>query len=622
MEDTIRTKLTERGCVVVKINDSDDAVKCTVTYICTCKKGETTKKWSVAKGISDCDECLSEKKRSANDEKIRKTGEAKGFTNIGVERIAKGSKIRPFVKFTCKCGNVDGVSSAEFCKESFVNCAKCAKETNVPETVKKTPDMIIAEIGAVKGFTNVKPIHKRENGKSRITVEFICSCGGNIREVKVETFKKDSFAGCDNCSKKTKSKNIKAAIGIKEEDIRNFLTDSGCDFIEIVSGNNTKSYVIKYNCECCEECQKTWISIKNNPYCDKCMKQKLLEKKDEEIKKLLIEKGHTFVSAKREGEKDRIMVEFVCKCGKPKISQWDIIIRDGFGGCEECAREISTKKMKETSNTPEYKEKIAKSNMDKYGVKTTFQVPEVKDKIKQTMLQNYGVENPSQSVEIKAKKRETTQLHYGVDSPLQSAEIRDKIKQTMLQKYGVENPSQLDDIKIKKIETSMKNYGVEFPSQSDEIKEKIKNTLFEKYGYESHFQSSDMHMKQQIFKEYKFSSGRIAKYQGYEHFALDYLTNILHENEDNIFTCYDLCINEEMPEFWYNTQDGKAHRYFPDIYVCSSEFKGTFIEIKAVNEFHSAYLDLKINSVLQKGYSILLWRFDTDGNLVENKKYN
>lgn len=144
----------------------------------------------------------------------------------------------------------------------------------------------------------------------------------------------------------------------------------------------------------------------------------------------------------------------------------------------------------------EYKQKVANTLMQKYGVEHTFQATEIKQKIKETNLQKYGVEHPSQCEEIKERVKQTVQEHFGVNYPMQAKEVQEKSKQTCLKKYGVEWSSQCEEIKEKIKQSNIQKYGVEHTFQCEQIKEKAKKTIQEHFGVEHHLQNPKIMQKQ------------------------------------------------------------------------------------------------------------------------------
>lgn len=100
----------------------------------------------------------------------------------------------------------------------------------------------------------------------------------------------------------------------------------------------------------------------------------------------------------------------------------------------------------------------------KYGVDNVSQLPMVREKIIKTNLEKFGGIAPLQNEEIKKKVKETTRKKYKVDNVMQSPEIQEHLKNTMLEKYGVENyfnlPGVRDSIVKKTIKTKTGNKTV------------------------------------------------------------------------------------------------------------------------------------------------------------------
>jgi len=132
----------------------------------------------------------------------------------------------------------------------------------------------------------------------------------------------------------------------------------------------------------------------------------------------------------------------------------------------------------------------------KYGCDNPFQSQEIKQKIADSNLQKYGVVNPTQNEEIRKKQKSTCLEKYGVENPFQSQEIKDKIKRQNINLYGVENSFQRKEVQEKQKKTIQKNYKVSHYSKTDEYKEKIINTNLERYGVEQTFMAS--HIQEQI----------------------------------------------------------------------------------------------------------------------------
>jgi len=179
---------------------------------------------------------------------------------------------------------------------------------------------------------------------------------------------------------------------------------------------------------------------------------------------------------------------------------------------------------------------------------------------------------------------------YGVEFSLQSQLVRDKGKETCLEKYGVEHPQQSHVIRDKVKTTCLERYGVEHPMQNTEIFEKMMKTRFKR-------------------KPYTFKSGETIECQGYEPWALK-------DIEDNYNYSYEDYMNEPDVQFWYDTNDGKKHRYHKggDIPFLK---ENKLIEVKSPHTFYADFYVnlLKAQCVLENGYDFEFWVYDNKKNL-------
>lgn len=124
------------------------------------------------------------------------------------------------------------------------------------------------------------------------------------------------------------------------------------------------------------------------------------------------------------------------------------------------------------------------------------------DKARETNLEKLGVDNPAKSSFIKEKIEKTNIRKYGVKSYLQTKEKQIKSKITSKERYGTDHPAQSEIIKNKIIDTCMKNYGVMHHQQTNEWKEKIKIIVLEKYGVDNVMKSEEIKNKlKNILKE-------------------------------------------------------------------------------------------------------------------------
>lgn len=136
--------------------------------------------------------------------------------------------------------------------------------------------------------------------------------------------------------------------------------------------------------------------------------------------------------------------------------------------------------------SPELKEKIVATNIERYGVESALSSPEVQAKIRETNLERYGVENGGASEQAAEHRKQTNLDRYGVESVLELEEIQEKIKQTWMDHYGVDNPMKDPDVarrfKEHRDQTMLERYGAVSSVNVPEIKQKISDTMMERYG--------------------------------------------------------------------------------------------------------------------------------------------
>jgi hypothetical protein len=259
----------------------------------------------------------------------------------------------------------------------------------------------------------------------------------------------------------------------------------------------------------------------------------------------------------------------------------------------EALQEATMKKFgkKFYSQTDEYKEKVKQTYLQKYGTEHILQLPKIREMIIETNIKKYGVPNPQQNENVRNKLKETNLKRYGKDNYFKTDEFKQKIKQIFLRKYGKEYYTMTDEYKIKSKKTNMEKYGCEYPLQNKEISEKIC-----KHSYR--------------LKDYTLPSGKIIKYQGYEHFAYNELLLVQNLDENELITS-----RIEVPEIWYDDDNGKRHRYYVDIFIPS---QNKCIEVKSTWTMKkSRFIFEKQQSVKQLGYECEIWVYDKNGELIE-----
>lgn len=208
---------------------------------------------------------------------------------------------------------------------------------------------------------------------------------------------------------------------------------------------------------------------------------------------------------------------------------------------------------------PEVKEKVKQTNLNRRGVEWTMQDPEVQEKTKQTHLENRGVEYLTQDPEIQEKIKQTNLKNRGVEYPTQDPDVREKAKHTNLERRGVEWAMQDLQVQEKSKQTNVERYGTENPMQNPmqnpEIAEKSLRNAHK-------------------YKDYILPSGKVIKYQGYEHWYLDHIFQTEQVEENDVIFGSE---TTQMPEIWYEF-NGSRHRYYPDLLHISSNL---VVEVKS-----------------------------------------
>ena len=233
------------------------------------------------------------------------------------------------------------------------------------------------------------------------------------------------------------------------------------------------------------------------------------------------------------------------------------------------------------SKTQECKNKHITNNLKKWGVEHTFQSKNNIEKTKQTNLEKYGVNHYSKTNEFKEKHKQTCLEKYGVNHQSKTNEVKEKTKQTCLKRYGVNSGFDINRIKDLecRIQTCLNKYGVENPMQNCEISDKSFHNGFK-------------------YKRYILPSGIEVKVQGYESKYLNeyFLNNGLEEN----ILIENKDIELKIGKIWYNTPDGKKHRYYPDCYLIN---ENKIIEVKSIwtIKINPEIQELKKQACLDKG---------------------
>lgn len=341
-------------------------------------------------------------------------------------------------------------------------------------------------------------------------------------------------------------------------------------------------------------------------------------------------------------------IEFICSCGEKTSKVFRSIVTQGGPYCKSCTQQKTNKKnidknliqygVENVSQLQSIKDKKQETTLKNFGVSNPFQSDQIKNKIKITNVEKYGCENVSSNDTIKQKKISTTMNNYGVKNPFQSEKIKEqivnnnlikygvchvfqsldvqeKIRKTMIERYNVDNPLKVREIKNKIIATNQRIYNYDYGFQSDIVINKIIATNIIKYGCKSPLQNPIIAEKASKnaykVKTFIFSNGKTIKVSGYEMFALNILCYKEYINTDDIIT-----ERSQVPNIWYNTPDGKKHRYFVDIFIKSQQ---RCIEVKSywTYEKNKEKVQLTKQAAIEMGFIFELWILDSKGNKVE-----
>lgn len=354
-------------------------------------------------------------------------------------------------------------------------------------------------------------------------------------------------------------------------------------------------------------------------------------------------------------------------CDKPKLF---INYKKGYQNtCHsiECinkytqkCREISFLNKYGVVNPKQIKEvydKIEMTNLERYGHKNAASSQTVKEKIKETFVKNYGVDNPQKSQVIRDKVKSTNKERYGVENTYQMEKVKDKIKETYGDdfgfgsnffkeksketcniKYGVDYHLQRSEVHkvitdtmndlyggrgLGSSQTSSKiydavkeKYGNRHPMHNEEIKKRIEETYIKKCG-ESHYMKVvelyDEHVKK-CFKHKKIflPSGKLLNVQGYEPFAIKWLLDNGHVEEDLSICNKD--IESKIGKIKY-LKGERMSRYYPDIFVIKDNL---IIEVKSEYTYNQnkEINELKKAACLEAG---LNFKFMIFTNVKENE---
>lgn len=297
------------------------------------------------------------------------------------------------------------------------------------------------------------------------------------------------------------------------------------------------------------------------------------------------------------------VMKFKCSCG----NESEISLNSFMKGCK-C---INCRK-----------DRLVNTNIERYGVEHTSQRESTKDKVLAGFRKH--IEEKKHTVE------DIRKIFEDEGCQLISTEYKDnKDKLQVIFKCGCpgeisynkfdagQRCNNTDCMNIKKEATSIEKFGKAYYTQTEQYKKETQETSFQKYGCSHYMQNPEMLEKHNkaayATKKYVFPSGRVEDYQGYEDIALDLLLSKFDEHDI-------IKASSEMPEIWYCKDDGKYHRYFPDIFVPS---RNILYEVKSVYIYnlHKKETDYKRKAVEYLGYTYNLLLYSDKKNLITEFKF-
>jgi hypothetical protein len=171
-------------------------------------------------------------------------------------------------------------------------------------------------------------------------------------------------------------------------------------------------------------------------------------------------------------------------------------------------------------------------------------------------LIKFGTKTPAESNQVKEKIIKTNQERYGANSAMCNKDVQEKSKQTLMLNYGVDNPGKSDEILKNRIES--------FKENIDQYKNSYKKTSLDRYGVEHPWMNRDIHHKtiDFFYKDYKerIEAKIVGKNVEFIGFEMEKSTNLL-------FKCNECGLNFNILtyQFYYriNNLNSICTKCFP-----------------------------------------------------------
>lgn len=152
-----------------------------------------------------------------------------------------------------------------------------------------------------------------------------------------------------------------------------------------------------------------------------------------------------------------------------------------------------------SQNSKEVRERIERTNLERYGHICSVDGPECVAKKKETWENKYGkgIDNPAKAESVKMKMEKTCLKKYKKKHAASAKVVRDKIEATNLKKYKKKSPLGNKKVREKGRQTCLNKFGFEVASQSPEIQEKVENTCLKNHGVRRPMMSKKIQLKAQ-----------------------------------------------------------------------------------------------------------------------------
>jgi hypothetical protein len=287
-------------------------------------------------------------------------------------------------------------------------------------------------------------------------------------------------------------------------------------------------------------------------------------------------------------------------------------------------------KLNNPMKNKEVKEKIKKTNLERYGNELAMNsqeniekrkeqfkdkefVKQRSEKSKKTCQEKYGVEHHMKSEAVQEKQKKVMQEKYGVDHPLQNKEILEKMQNTVKERYGIENVAQVPEVRVKMAQTTLERYGVQhynqLPEMKDYLRQNCKEWLTESYANpwaKGIMRPEEWNQKQSATMAAKIVSGKFnpedsrfyvtgyfkskkcKKQKAFFRSSLELRTHYLLHHDDDV-----IWYENEPFAIPYESAKGIRH-YIPDFFVVRKSKRPDLLEIKPAFRMREEQVQYKI----------------------------